>query len=279
MAVWLRCICGRRFARERRSQDRNRRSACCALPPRTGRIGRPLPQELCRQVFRAALPGDAQDRVIKRLEDNSLPLEKTSVRGFGERLLKDTQQGFLADPIYGGNRDMCAWKIGFPARYDYRERIGRHNQRRVVLRDQVRPDAFVAFDGRAADLRHAGKLIPTGQGRDRPRLPARTAPSDICNTTMGHIQSHILFHGCPPVACFAEARLPDFVSCGVQPPAIRQCTQNWLFRIFGADDGFTLRANPGKMTHHWVIYLGCYVRTRSAELTVAISRLKSLGSS
>ncbi|MBV9727128.1 MAG: gluconate 2-dehydrogenase subunit 3 family protein, partial [Gammaproteobacteria bacterium] len=32
---------------------------------------------------------------------------------------------------YGGNRDMCSWKmIGFPgARYDYRDWVGRHNER------------------------------------------------------------------------------------------------------------------------------------------------------
>ena len=46
-------------------------------------------------------------------------------------LLKDMQQGFFADPIYGGNRDMCAWKmIGFPgARYNYLDWIERHNER------------------------------------------------------------------------------------------------------------------------------------------------------
>ena len=45
-------------------------------------------------------------------------------------LLKDTQTGFLADPVYGGNRNMVSWKlIGFPgARYDYREWIDRHNE-------------------------------------------------------------------------------------------------------------------------------------------------------
>jgi gluconate 2-dehydrogenase gamma chain len=37
----------------------------------------------------------------------------------------------LADPIYGGNRNMASWKmIGFPGtHYDYREWIDRHNQR------------------------------------------------------------------------------------------------------------------------------------------------------
>jgi gluconate 2-dehydrogenase gamma chain len=43
----------------------------------------------------------------------------------------DTQNGFFADPIYGGNKDMAAWKmIGFPGtHYDYREWIERHNER------------------------------------------------------------------------------------------------------------------------------------------------------
>ena len=42
----------------------------------------------------------------------------------------NTQEGFFADPIYGGNRDMAGWKmIGFPgARYDYRDWVERHNE-------------------------------------------------------------------------------------------------------------------------------------------------------
>jgi gluconate 2-dehydrogenase gamma chain len=39
-------------------------------------------------------------------------------------------EGFFADPIYGGNRDMAGWKlVGFPgARYDYRDWVERHNE-------------------------------------------------------------------------------------------------------------------------------------------------------
>ena len=50
---------------------------------------------------------------------------------FFQRLLGDTRQGFFADPVYGGNRDMAAWKmIGFPgARYDDRDWVERHNER------------------------------------------------------------------------------------------------------------------------------------------------------
>ena len=52
-------------------------------------------------------------------------------KAFFEILLQNTKEGFFADPVYGGNRDMAAWKmIGFPgARYDYSDWIDRHNQR------------------------------------------------------------------------------------------------------------------------------------------------------
>jgi gluconate 2-dehydrogenase gamma chain len=38
-------------------------------------------------------------------------------------------EGFFADPLYGGNKNMAGWKmIGFPgARYDYRDHIDKHN--------------------------------------------------------------------------------------------------------------------------------------------------------
>jgi gluconate 2-dehydrogenase gamma chain len=65
------------------------------------------------------------------LEDGSLKLEGTDGKEFFDLIIEDTQNGFLADPIYGGNKDMVSWKmIGFPGtHYDYREWIDRHNQR------------------------------------------------------------------------------------------------------------------------------------------------------
>ena len=37
-------------------------------------------------------------------------------------------EGFFCDPVYGGNRDMVAWRmIGFPGAYaDYFEAVDRH---------------------------------------------------------------------------------------------------------------------------------------------------------
>ena len=79
----------------------------------------------------ADLSDDQKDEVIKGLEDGSFKLEGFDAQNFFNLILTDTRNGFLADPIYGGNKDMAAWKmIGFPgARYDYRDWIDRHNER------------------------------------------------------------------------------------------------------------------------------------------------------
>jgi gluconate 2-dehydrogenase gamma chain len=79
----------------------------------------------------AELTAENQDTVLRGLESKAIKLEGVDGNEFFEQLLKDTMQGFFADPLYGGNRNMCAWKmLGFPgARYDYRDWIGRHNER------------------------------------------------------------------------------------------------------------------------------------------------------
>ena len=79
----------------------------------------------------AKIPAEQQDAVVSGLEKGSLQLQGASGRGFFDLLLRNAQEGFFADPIYGGNRDMAGWKmIGFPgARYDYRNWVERHNER------------------------------------------------------------------------------------------------------------------------------------------------------
>jgi gluconate 2-dehydrogenase gamma chain len=88
----------------------------------------------CQQRFAkrfAELTEEQQDKTIQGLETGTVTLVNASARGFFELLLQNTQEGFFADPIYGGNRDMVGWKmIGFPgARYDYRDWIERHNEK------------------------------------------------------------------------------------------------------------------------------------------------------
>jgi gluconate 2-dehydrogenase gamma chain len=72
-----------------------------------------------------------KDEVLTGLEKGSVTLLNNDGAAFFKQVLKNTQEGFFADPIYGGNRDMVAWKmIGFPgSHYDYRDWIDRHNER------------------------------------------------------------------------------------------------------------------------------------------------------
>jgi gluconate 2-dehydrogenase gamma chain len=76
----------------------------------------------------AELEPARQDDVLRKVEagevkSDELPL-KTFFSGF---LLKNVMEGYFGDPIYGGNRDMAAWKmIGHPgARADFMEWVDR----------------------------------------------------------------------------------------------------------------------------------------------------------
>jgi gluconate 2-dehydrogenase gamma chain len=77
------------------------------------------------------LSADQQDDTLKGLESGQIRFDGVDAQGFFDALLKDVPEGFFSDPIHGGNRDMAGWKmIGFPGiRYDYRDWIGRHNER------------------------------------------------------------------------------------------------------------------------------------------------------
>jgi gluconate 2-dehydrogenase gamma chain len=63
------------------------------------------------------------DRVtaLKAMEEGKAEFSGMSSRGFFEALLQITMEGFFADPIYGGNRNMASWKMvgypGLPATY------------------------------------------------------------------------------------------------------------------------------------------------------------------
>jgi len=91
----------------------------------------------------AQLSGSDRDRVLKGLEVGSIALDGgVNARVFFAMLLQNTKEGYFSDPIYGGNKDMAAWKmIGFPgAHYDYSEWVERHGERV--------PHPAVAFKGR-----------------------------------------------------------------------------------------------------------------------------------
>lgn len=75
----------------------------------------------------AQLSTSQQDDVLHALEDDRIKLDKGSAKVFFTLLWQNTQEGYLADPVYGGNRDFAGWKlIGFPGpRYNYVEEIGK----------------------------------------------------------------------------------------------------------------------------------------------------------
>jgi gluconate 2-dehydrogenase gamma chain len=73
----------------------------------------------------AELPVFQQDSILTGLENGAVRLDGVDGPAFFDQLLQNTIEGFFADPIYGGNRDMAGWRlIGFPgARYDYRDHL------------------------------------------------------------------------------------------------------------------------------------------------------------
>ena len=99
------------------------------------------PGELFHQALRAinrdldsrgtpfyTMTAEAQDAYLKSLEGGNADLNGVPSGVFFAMLLQMTVEGFFSDPVYGGNRDMVAWRmIGFPGAYaDYYDSIDRH---------------------------------------------------------------------------------------------------------------------------------------------------------
>lgn len=62
-----------------------------------------------------------QDDVLHGLESGDVQLADVPSKAFFAMLWKNTVEGFLADPMYGGNYNFAGWKlVGFPGpRYNY----------------------------------------------------------------------------------------------------------------------------------------------------------------
>ncbi len=78
----------------------------------------------------AQLTAEQQDALITGLEKATIKLPGFDGRMLFNAIYANTMEGFFADPVYGGNRDMAGWKLlGFPgARYDYRDVMDHPNQ-------------------------------------------------------------------------------------------------------------------------------------------------------
>ena len=104
-------------------------------PAQLYRVGIQGIDDYCRRTFNkktfAELGADDQDKILHSLEKGEIELAGAPAKEFFAMLWQNTNEGFFADPIYGGNRDFAGWKlIGFPGpRYNYVneiEQYGKH---------------------------------------------------------------------------------------------------------------------------------------------------------
>ncbi|MBE9603794.1 gluconate 2-dehydrogenase subunit 3 family protein [Acetobacteraceae bacterium H6797] len=110
------------------------------LPPNeVYRRGIKAADAFCQKTYQKsfdALDAKTRDEVLTKLEKgqvNFAEFGETVVKAplFFSFLLQNTKEGYLSDPMYGGNKGMAAWKmINFPgARASFLEWIGQHNVR------------------------------------------------------------------------------------------------------------------------------------------------------
>jgi gluconate 2-dehydrogenase gamma chain len=114
-------------------------------PPTLGYQLRYTPREIYRLGIAAAnfttqksrgkdfsqLSAAEQDGFLAAMEKGAAVFATVPAPVFFAQLLANTKEGYFADPLYGGNRGMAAWKwIGFPgARADFTDWIDQAGRR------------------------------------------------------------------------------------------------------------------------------------------------------
>ena len=87
-------------------------------PQEIYRIGIQEINAVCRARYERPfdqLQPERQDELLKALEKGEVDLPSMPSKVFFDLLWRNTEEGFFADPMYGGNRDKVGWKlIGFP---------------------------------------------------------------------------------------------------------------------------------------------------------------------
>ena len=78
----------------------------------------------------AQLDASTQEKVLHGLEKGDVKLERAPAKEFFGMLWENAREGFLADPMYGGNRGFAGWKlVGFPGpRYNYVAEIDQYGK-------------------------------------------------------------------------------------------------------------------------------------------------------
>jgi gluconate 2-dehydrogenase gamma chain len=85
-------------------------------------------RELAAQTPFAKMGAAEQDAYLHGLEAGGKDLGGVPSSEFFAQLWESTLEGFFSDPVYGGNRDMVAWRmIGFPGAYaSYYDLVDQH---------------------------------------------------------------------------------------------------------------------------------------------------------
>jgi len=94
-------------------------------PAQLYRVGIKDADDYCRRSLGnktfAELAAPDQDKLLTGLEKGDIKLAGAPAKEFFDMLWQNTNEGFFADPMYGGNRNFAGWKlVGFPGpRYNY----------------------------------------------------------------------------------------------------------------------------------------------------------------
>ncbi len=87
-------------------------------PQEIYRIGIREINDHCRATYMKPfdqLQPEKQDAILKALEKDEIALPSLSSKLFFNLLWRNTEEGYFADPMYGGNRAKAGWKLlGFP---------------------------------------------------------------------------------------------------------------------------------------------------------------------
>ena len=103
------------------------------VPRDTYRLGIAMADQHCQQQYQKdfyQLETAQQEEVLRALEADKLRNDAIHGKLFFEQLLENAKEGYLADPIHGGNQTLASWKmIGFPgARADFTDTVQQPNK-------------------------------------------------------------------------------------------------------------------------------------------------------
>lgn len=89
------------------------------------------------------LNADQIDAFLTEMEAGKINLgTDVNSQALFELMLQNVREGYLSDPVYGGNKTMAGWKmIGFPgARYDYRQYVDRRGENLKLIPISLIPE-------------------------------------------------------------------------------------------------------------------------------------------